>query len=139
MSGYSGKPLHLKLGVKEHHKVKLVNVPRDYFLWLGAMEYALMDHSDEVEKFDFIHAFCSRQSEIKPLLASLKPLMKMTGMLWISWPKKSSSLHVDLDGNFVREAGLEAGLVDSKVCAVSEDWSGLKFTYRVAERKKHRE
>lgn len=136
MTDYSGRPLYLKLGVKPDHKVLLLDVPANYINWLGPMDFSLPELENDGTEFDFIHVFFRDKSHLSKSLPELKSLMSINGMLWVSWPKKSSPLHIDLDGNIVRESGLALGLVDSKVCAVSDDWSGLKFTYRVEERKR---
>ena len=83
---------------------------------------------------DFVHFFADRRSTLERRLSALVASLAADGMLWISWPKKSSRLHRDLSGTDVRRLGLEHGLVDVKVCAVDEDWSGLKFVYRLRDR-----
>ena len=82
-----------------------------------------------------IHFFAGNLSELKNHISELKTELKQSGMLWISWPKKAAKIKTDLDGNIVRETGLENGLVDIKVCAVSETWSGLKFVIPLKDRK----
>ena len=133
-AGYSGTPLAKKLGIKEGQRVILVNIPEHY--------YDLFEHFPEVEfakigdeSIDFIHLFCSHIAQLEENFGALKKALSKNGMLWISWPKGSSKIAKDLDGNIVRRYGLTHGLVDVKVCAVDSDWSGLKFMYRLKDRK----
>jgi hypothetical protein len=83
---------------------------------------------------DFAMLFTKSQTELTREFKRISKRLASTGMLWVSWPKKSSGVATDLDGNIVREIGLAAGLVDVKVCAVTEIWSGLKFVRRVKDR-----
>ena len=86
------------------------------------------------KSLDFVHLFTTSAAELQKRLPSLKKSLTPTGMLWISWPKKASGEKTDLDGNVVRKLGLNAQLVDVKVCAVDETWSGLKFVIPVKDR-----
>jgi hypothetical protein len=134
MPGYSGTPLPKKLGIKDGLRVHFVDTPPEVVAELkpslGKCEIA----SSEKVPLDFAMLFTSSSSlltkEFKRVAKSLAP----AGMLWVSWPKKSSGVKTDLDENIVREIGLAAGLVDVKVCAVTEVWSGLKFVRRVKDR-----
>ena len=83
---------------------------------------------------DFIHFFALTQEDLETRFTDLKRHLAPTGMLWISWPKKASSIETDLSSNLVRSTGLAGGLVDVKVCAVDADWSALKFVYRLKDR-----
>ena len=85
-------------------------------------------------EFDFIHLFVKEKKVFQQEFVKSKSHLKKEGMLWISWPKKSSKVPTDLDENSIREIGLHEGLVDVKVCAVDEVWSGLKFVFRVNDR-----
>jgi hypothetical protein len=84
---------------------------------------------------DFIQFFTTARVDLEAQFTILKQSLTPTGMLWVSWPKKASKLKTDLDENIIREIGLAHGLVDVKVCAVDEQWSGLKFIYRLKDRK----
>jgi hypothetical protein len=84
--------------------------------------------------YDFIHLFAKSVKELERFLPECKEALKKDGMLWISWYKKSSGKNTDLTESGVRDAGLAIGLVDVKICAVNEDWSGLKFVYRLKDR-----
>lgn len=134
-SGYSGTPLARKLGIKDGHTVLLVGQPSYYFdLFLDLPEIQLAK-TPVALSVDFIHLFCTSIADFQERSIQLKSFLKYNGMLWVSWPKKSSKFASELSGNFVREYLLANGLVDVKVCAVDEDWSALKFVYRLKDRK----
>ncbi|NVJ45706.1 MAG: DUF3052 domain-containing protein [Cytophagia bacterium] len=135
MAGYSGTPLLKKLGIKEGFVMKVYEEPSTYWDQLGPLpENVQVNPENQPNEVDFIHYFCKSADKLKAEILQLKSLLKKTGTLWISWPKKSSKVPTDLSDMVVRTTGLEAGLVDVKVCAVDEIWSGLKFVYRVADR-----
>ncbi|MEX0290250.1 MAG: DUF3052 domain-containing protein [Flavobacteriaceae bacterium] len=134
-AGYSGTPLAKKLGIKEGQSVILVNPPEHYFELFESFPQVEFAENGK-ESIDFIHLFCSHLEELEKDFNPLKKALKKNGSLWVSWPKGSSKLPKDLDGNIVRRYGLSNGLVDVKVCAVDADWSGLKFMYRLKDRKK---
>jgi hypothetical protein len=132
-AGYSGTPLHKKLGVKAGHKVWFSGAPDGYEAELA--KGGSFDAAKKLAKdMDFIHFFTDSRKALNHELPKLRKSMKPAATLWISWPKKSSGLATDLDENVVREMGLKAGLVDVKVCAVDEIWSGLKFVFRLKDR-----
>jgi len=133
--GYSGTPLAKKLGIKEGYTVLLVNEPRHYLLLFEDMPEVNYVVNPSNETVDFIHLFCTSKADFESRALELKPSLKMTGMLWVSWPKGSSKLETDLARDYIREYLLANGLVDVKVCAVDQDWSGLKFMYRIGDRK----
>ena len=134
MPGYSGTPLPKKLGIKAGFRVRLANAPAD-------VRTELRDALSEctVAKpggaIDFAMLFSKSRSELTKEFSRFAKLLAPAGMLWVSWPKKSSGVATDVDENSVRRIGLDAGLVDVKVCAVTEVWSGLKFVRRVKDRK----
>lgn len=136
MAGYSGTPLIRKLGIKSGNTVLTLNYPDHYFEMLGDLpeEVDIVD-IDYSEPIDFIHFFCKELDELHNLFPILKEKLAKDGMIWISWIKKASK---NFDWTFteteVRSYGLQIGLVDVKVCAVDEDWSGLKFMYRREDR-----
>lgn len=134
MAGYSGTPLQKKLGIKPGMTMFVQNVPPDYFDWLSPLPERVTVKKMIGKEIDFIHSFVKSQSEFKKLFIANQKALKKDGMFWISWPKKSSGVITDLDENFIRDFGLQAGLVDVKVCAVDETWSGLKFVFRVKDR-----
>jgi hypothetical protein len=138
MPGYSGTPLPKKLGIKPRFCIQLVAAPSDVQAELreavAGCETVPVGKSDHQSVLDFAMVFTKSQAELKQEFRRLAKLLASAGMLWVSWPKKSSGVASDLDENRVREIGLAAGLVDVKVCAVTEIWSGLKFVRRVKDR-----
>ena len=134
-SGYSKTPLAKKLGIKNDFTVLLINQPDHYFRLFRALPEIQHIEAPVDESVDFIHLFCTKLEELEAQFDVLKCKMKKDGMFWISWPKGSSKIPKDLDGNIIRRYGLTHGLVDVKVCAVDKDWSGLKFMYRIKDRK----
>jgi hypothetical protein len=136
MVGYSGTPLPKKLGIKEQFRVALLELPGDVEAELKSALASCKVGKDG--PLDFAMIFVKTAAELKKQFPRLAKQLAPTGMLWVSWPKKASGLTSDLNENEVRRIGLEAGLVDVKVCAVSEIWSGLKFVIRLKDREKHR-
>jgi hypothetical protein len=134
VAGYSGTPLPKKLGIKPQLRVGLVNLPSEVDAELKEALAGCGKVNDSKEALDFALVCVKTQAELKKHFAHLKKQLAPAGMLWISWPKKSSGVASDLDENVVRHFGLKAGLVDVKVCAVSEVWSGLKFVIRLRDR-----
>lgn len=133
-AGYSGTPLLKKLGIKAGMRVCLVGAPETFDGLLGPLPEDVTTLSRLGKDLDYIHVFAKDQRELARRLPSCVKGLAKDGSLWISWPKKSSPLAVDLTGEEVRGAGRRAGLVDIKVCAVDEDWSGHKFCYRREDR-----
>lgn len=132
-TGYSGTPLVKKLGIKEDMKLLLVNEPIYYFDLLGELPRGASQFESD-SSVDFIHFFTKNKAELLLTLPQLKTVLVKNGMIWISWPKKSSKVETDVSDAVVREVGLSTGLVDIKVCAIDEVWSALKFVYRVKDR-----
>ncbi|MBL6444908.1 DUF3052 domain-containing protein [Fulvivirga sp. 29W222] len=132
MAGYSSTPLVKKLGLKEGSRIVLVNQPDNYFSLLDDLPDVKLANDDE--QADFLHFFTRDVGELKEQLPLLKSRMKKDAMLWISWPKKASKVPTTIDENLVRSIGVNIGLVDVKICAVDEVWSGLKFMYRIKDR-----
>jgi hypothetical protein len=134
MAGYSGTPLPKKLGIKPGYRVYMANAPEE-------VRAELLDALAECEvlmqakALDFAMFFSKSRAQLSKEFLRISKTLAPAGMLWISWPKKSSGLTTDLTENEVRAIGLDAGLVDVKVCAVSEVWSGLKFVRRIKDRK----
>ncbi|HEX6893162.1 MAG TPA: DUF3052 domain-containing protein [Chryseolinea sp.] len=134
MAGYSGTPLVKKLGVKENSTMYVYDAPKNYFDWLSPLPKGADVKSRATGEMDFIHVFATRLEVFKKQFLEGKKHLKKNGMLWISWPKKASKIDTDLDENIIRDFGLANGLVDVKVCAVDEVWSGLKFVVRTKDR-----
>lgn len=134
MAGYSGTPLVKKLGIKEGFRVALVGAPDGFRRELEGLPDKVSFVTSVQGQLDFILFFAKTRSELTINFSRLAARLTPTGMLWISWPKKASGVATDLSDGVVREIGLDAGLVDVKVCAVNEIWSGLKFVIRVKDR-----
>ena len=136
MPAYSGTPLPKKLGIKDGFRVCLVDAPADLLAELKAALAGCQVVRDQKGALDFAMVFTKSRTELMKQFKAIGKQLTPAGMFWVSWPKKSSGVATDLDENIVREIGLAAGLVDVKVCAVNEVWSGLKFVIRVKDRKK---
>ena len=135
MAGYSGTPLLKKLGIKSGAKALVIGEPRAYFDWISPLpEGTKIVKKAPSGEVDFIHMFVTEFNDFSKRFKDSKKILKKDGMLWISWPKKSSGVATDLDENIIRDFGLKNGLVDVKVCAVDDVWSGLKFVYRIKDR-----
>jgi hypothetical protein len=132
MSGYSGTPLPKKLGIKDGFRVSFLGAPAEVRSELkAALDACTVDGKGS---FDFAMVFTKSKVELSKEFKRVAKSLTPAGMLWVSWPKKSSGVATDLDENVVREIGLDAGLVDVKVCAVTDVWSGLKFVRRLKDR-----
>ncbi len=129
MAGYSGKPLLQKLGY-DPSKINYVDKTAPYFEDVkGSITLSA------AELYDFIHIFVKDKAELTRSVATAKAMLSKTGVLWVSWPKKTSGIATDLDFSAVQFLGLEYGLVDTKIAAIDATWSGLKFVYRLKDRK----
>jgi hypothetical protein len=135
MAGYSGTPLVKKLGIKPGQRIALLSGPAQYRQMLGSLPDQVSCAQELSGKLDFIQLFVTSRAELKSRFGSARRCLALDGSLWISWPKKASRTATDLNENVVREIGLSQGLVDVKVCAVDETWSGLKFVFRVKDRR----
>lgn len=134
MAGYSGTPLIKKLGIKPGFRVALVGSPKGFTKELGPLPTKAKFSPSVGESLDLIMLFVHSETELKRKFPLLAASLCANGMLWVAWPKKSSGVVTDLSFTNVQRIGLEAGLVDVKICAVNEIWSGLKFVYRVKDR-----
>lgn len=134
MPGYSGTPLPKKLGIKDGFRVALVSMPQDVRSELSTSlaECSILKKLDP--PLDYIHLFSKSRDELETELPRAAKALAPAGMLWISWPKKSSGVATDLTEDIIRDIGLKAGLVDVKVCAITDVWSGLKFVIPVKNR-----
>jgi hypothetical protein len=132
--GYSGRTLSEKLGIEPGTRVVALGAPPTYSSWLGTLPPGATLHSRVSKQSGFIHQFVRRRDELAAGFPRLAKSLADEGTLWISWPKKASGVETDLNENIVRELGLALGLVDVKVCAVDEIWSGLKFVRRMGNR-----
>ncbi len=134
-AGYSGTPLAKKLGIKAQFSVFVHSEPVPYISLFSDMPNELsFPKQPQPESLDFAHAFCTTHEQLQIASDTLIPLLKKTGMIWVSWPKGSSKIPSEINRESVRDHFLSEGLVDTKVCAVNADWSGLKFVYRLKDR-----
>ena len=134
-AGYSKRTLIEKLGIKQGFKLAILNAPGNYATTLGPLPETVKISKRLGAALDFIQFFCRARRDLEEQFSALKSSLAPNGSLWISWPKGSSKVQTDLNENVVREVGLKNGLVDVKVCAVDETWSGLKFVFRLKDRK----
>jgi Protein of unknown function (DUF3052) len=134
MAGYSGTPLAKKLGIKPGTLVCVVNAPADYAVLLAPLPENVAIVREASEGPDIIHVFVKRRSELVELINVYKNKIKQNGAIWVSWPKKAAKIATDVTEDTVREVALPLGLVDIKVCAVDDVWSGLKLVIRKENR-----
>ena len=134
MPGYSGTPLPKKLGIKDGFRVHFIAAPREVLNELKAALAGCQVVGEKKAPLDFAMVFTRSRADLTKEFKTVGKQLAPAGMLWVSWPKKSSGVATDLDENVVRGIGLAAGLVDVKVCAVTDVWSGLKFVRRLKDR-----
>jgi hypothetical protein len=128
VAGYSGTPLPQKLGIKNGARVRLSSAPPDFARTIGVVPRARGEA-------DVIVLFTHSRAELARDFARLRKALHQDGGLWVAWPKKTSGVATDLTEGVVREHGLAQGLVDNKVCAIDDTWSGLRFVVRLADRR----
>lgn len=134
MAGYSATPLAKKLGIKEGSRVALVNAPKDFPSQLDDLPDDVKFLKPASKSLDLILFFVLSERILARDFAKLADRLTVNGMMWIAWPKKSAAVATDLSFDRVQRIGLDAGLVDVKICAIDETWSGLKFVYRLKDR-----
>jgi hypothetical protein len=135
MAGYSGTPLPQKLGIKPGLTVITLNAPKNYRRLLGSIPEGVIFSDRLKPDSNFVHVFTKKRSELTKRLSILREKIADTGTIWVSWPKKSSGVPTDVTEDVVRAVALPLGLVDVKVCAIDETWSGLKLMVRKENRK----
>ncbi len=135
-TGYSGTPLAKKLGIKDGFKIRVVNQPTYYFDLFPELPDNISILSDKKIKKNFIHYFALKAKDLHKDIISLRNEIEQDGIIWISWPKKASKVETDINEDTIRDLALANGLVDIKVCAVNETWSGLKLVIPVKDRTK---
>ena len=134
-SGYSGTPLPRKLGIKPGHRVLLLGAPEGFAeQTLGALPHGVKVGTRASGIADVIVAFHTRRAELERDLGRLRALMDPAAGLWIAWPKRASGVETDITEDVVRELALANTLVDNKVCAIDETWSGLRLVIRLRDR-----
>ena len=135
MAGYSGTPLAKKLGIKPGTCLRAINAPADYAALLAPLPENVTLARTDANEHDLVHLFTKTRSELIKLIDRYKTKIKQDGAIWVSWPKKASGIPTEVTEDTVREIALPLGLVDIKVCAVDETWSGLKLVIRKENRK----
>ncbi len=133
-AGYSGTPLAKKLGIKPGHRVGLIGAPEGFEETLEGLPENVRFGRRAAGRFDVIVFFTKKAADLNRRFAQLAAGLDKAGGLWVAWPKKSSGVATDVVEGLVRHTGLDAGLVDNKICAVDETWSGLRFVYRLKDR-----
>lgn len=141
MAGYSGTPLPKKLGIRPGHRVALLDAPDGFDATLGELpaDVAILraldeENRDEGNRVDVALLFVTGETALRERFAPAAERLTPAGGLWVAWPKRASGVPTDLNENVVREVGLAARLVDNKVCAIDDVWSGLRFVRRLADR-----
>lgn len=134
MAGYSGTPLPKKLCIKEDARVALVGAPPGFESVLGELPAGAALVRPARKGLDVVLLFARSRAELVRRFETYAARIKADGSLWVAWPKRASGVATDLAEPYVRQHGLAAGLVDVKVCAVDETWSGLRFVYRLKDR-----
>ena len=134
-AGYSGTPLEKKQGIRECFVISILHPPPYYFDLFTNLPEGLQVVKGGRQKRNLIHYFAKERAKLLKDLYELKNGIEQNGMIWISWPKKSSGVATDITEDFIRNLAIQHGLVDVKVCAVDAVWSGLKLVIPVKERK----
>jgi hypothetical protein len=135
MAGHSGKPLSQKLGLKPGFCIFVDGAPSDYRKIVGEWPDGAKLVTQAKAPLDMVHLFATQASGLAAKLSRYRDAIAPAGMVWVSWPKKASRVATDLSDVVVRDTALPLGLVDIKVCAIDETWSGLKFVIPVAKRR----
>ena len=133
-SGYSGTPLKRKLGIKPGYRICVIDPPGNYWDLLGELPEDVSVRQLGLGSLDFIHVFARDRAQLAERIPTLRDRIVPNGMIWVSWPKKASKVATDLSENVVRDLALKNRLVDVKVAAVDNTWSGLKLVIRLKDR-----
>jgi hypothetical protein len=136
MAGYSDTPLARKLGIKANHRLALLNPPAEFEQTLGELPEGVVVQKDlrGGGSVDVIVLFAGSRSDLVPRFRTCAGRLAPAGGLWIAWPKQASGVATDLSEPVVRAIGLDGGLVDNKICAIDDTWSGLRFVIRLKDR-----
>ncbi|MBD1367308.1 DUF3052 family protein [Mucilaginibacter sp. ZT4R22] len=134
IAGYSGTPLAKKLGIRSGFNVRLINQPGHYFELFTDLPPDIVLVDDHSTSVNLVHFFTKEYQELVAILPVLRQQITQDGIIWVSWPKKASKVATDVTEDKIRDYALHTGLVDVKVCAVDEVWSGLKLVIRLKDR-----
>lgn len=135
MAGYSGTPLAKKLGIGEGCKVFVSNAPVNYWVLLAPLPEGVTKAKAVSQSVDVVHFFVLSKADLAQDLKACLKAMRDNAAVWVSWPKKAAKMATDITEDVIREVALPLGLVDIKVCAVDETWSGLKLVIRKENRR----
>jgi hypothetical protein len=135
MAGYSSTPLPRKLGIKNGFRVAFLHAPNGFTRTLGELPRGVRVTTQVRTESDLAVLFVTTAAALRREFPRLVPRISTNGMLWVAWPKKASGLKTDLSFDVVQRAGLATGLVDTKICAIDDTWSGLRFVRRLVDRK----
>jgi hypothetical protein len=133
-AGYSTKPLSAKLGIESGFVVVVVHPPSNYRRLLGRVPWDVLIQDRFAHGADIVHAFVKERSELDREFERWKGSIRPSGCIWVSWPKKASGVATDLTEQVVRDVALAHGLVDVKVAAIDDTWSGLRLVFRLVDR-----
>lgn len=135
-AGYSGTPLVKKIGIKAGDKFSVLNAPKNFDQELAPIPEGATEVSSKAKGLNVVIVFASKAAEMKKQVLAMRDRIEQNGMIWVSWPKKSSKIPTDITEDVIRDWALKNKLVDVKVCAVNEVWSGLKLVIPVKDRSK---
>jgi hypothetical protein len=135
VAGYSGTPLAKKLGIKAGARLVVLNAPDDYEALLAPLPPDVSIQKSVTERIDLVHVFVVSRAALASQLARTLGKLRQDAAIWVSWPKKSAGIATDVTDNVIREVALPMGLVDIKVCAVDDTWSGLKLVIKKENRR----
>jgi hypothetical protein len=135
MAGYSGTPLAKKLGIKPGSRLFVAGAPENYLRLVAPLPEGVQLLRRIGSETDMVHLFATKRARLSEALRGTLARMKADGAIWVSWPKKASRVETDITEDTIREVALPMGLVDIKVCAVDDTWSGLKLVLRKEKRK----
>ena len=133
-AGYSGTPLATKLGIKDGHVVALLGAPKGFEATLDGLPAAMRVRTRATGTADVVVSFHTERADLEARVPKLLDVLDVDGGLWIAWPKKASKVPTDITEDTVREVFLPLGLVDNKVCAIDDVWSGLRVVWRKERR-----
>jgi hypothetical protein len=133
-AGYSGRPLAAKLGLRPGLRAWALGMPDSVAAEIGSELPGFRFAAEPADQLDVAHLFIASRAELEAEIARLRPLLAPAGMIWVSWPKRQSKVPTDVTEDTIREVAFPHGLVDVKVCAVDQTWSGLKLVIRKALR-----
>jgi hypothetical protein len=134
-AGYSGTPLPQKLGIKPGFVIYVRDAPQEYETLVAPMPGGVRMAAKVTDRTDVVHIFATARTKLAAELSAARKALRDDAMIWVSWPKKSSGMKTDITEDTVRAVAFPLGLVDIKVCAVDETWSGLKLVVRKKNRK----